>query len=107
MNEEGVEIGLFKVRSLLIEKGLVSKQTSPHKYKKATIEHVDIPNKLSREFTVSAPDKVWCCDTVYICAGNRGLYVAAAIDIYARRVVGWAISGNPIAKFVLKALDTA
>lgn len=107
MNEEGFEIGRFKVRRLMKELGLVSKQPGPHKYKKATVEHVDIPNKLNREFDVSAPDKVWCGDITYVWAGNRWRYVAAIIDLYARRVVGWAISDNPDAKLVVKALDRA
>jgi len=59
MNEEGFEIERLKVRSLMKELGLVSKQPGSHKYKKATVENVDIPNKFNREFTVSAPDKVW------------------------------------------------
>jgi len=76
MNEEGFEIGYFKVRSLMKELGLLIKQPGSHKYKKATVEHIDIPNELDREFKVSAPDSVWCGDITHVWAGNRWRYVA-------------------------------
>ncbi len=107
MRDEGFDVGRFKVRGLMKEMGLVSKQPGPHKYKKAMHEHLDMPNVLSREFSVSAPNKVWCGDITYIWAGGRWRYVAALIDLYARKVVGWAISDRPDARLVVKALDSA
>jgi len=41
---------------------------------------------------VSGPNKVWCVDVTYIWAGNRWIYLAAVMDLYARRIVGWALS---------------
>jgi hypothetical protein len=58
--EDGEQIGRFKVRGLMRELGLISKQTGSHAYKKATIERPDIPNILNREFDVPAPNQVWC-----------------------------------------------
>ena len=45
---------------------LVSKQPGSHAYKKATVERLDIPNILNREFDVEAPNQVWCGDITYI-----------------------------------------
>jgi putative transposase len=56
MREDGEQIGRFKVRSLMRELELVSKQPGSHAYKKATIERPDIPNILNREFDVPAPN---------------------------------------------------
>ncbi|HBO2940826.1 TPA: IS3 family transposase [Pseudomonas aeruginosa] len=107
MREDGIEIGRFKVRKLMSEMKLISKQPGSHAYKKATVERPDIPNVLDREFTVSAPNEVWCGDITYVWAQGRWHYVAVVIDLFARRVVGWAFSSKPDADLVIKALDVA
>ncbi|WP_085985636.1 IS3 family transposase [Pseudomonas luteola] len=107
MREDGIEIGRFKVRKLMSEMKLISKQPGSHAYKKTTVERPDIPNVLDREFTVSAPNEVWCGDITYVWAQGRWHYVAVVIDLFARRVVGWAFSSKPDADLVIKALDVA
>jgi putative transposase len=107
MREDGIEIGRFKVRKLMSEMKLISKQPSSHAYKKVTVERLDIPNALGREFSVPAPNKVWCGDITYVWAQGRWHYVAVVIDLYARRVVGWAFSSKPDADLVTKALGMA
>ncbi|BAQ82249.1 transposase [Pseudomonas sp. St29] len=66
MQEDGEQVGRFKVRSLMRELALVSKQPGSHAYKHATVERPDIPNILNREFDVHAPNLVWCGDITYI-----------------------------------------
>ena len=67
LTEKGIDIGRYKVRSLMKEAGLVSKQPGAHRYKTAKEERPDIPNHLSREFNVSVPNTVWCGDiTLYM-----------------------------------------
>lgn len=107
MREDGIEIGRFKVRKLMSEMKLISKQPGSHAYKKATVERPDIPNVLDRAFSVSAPNEVWCGDITYVWAQGRWHYLAAVIDLFARRVVGWAFSSKPDADLVIKALDMA
>ncbi|WP_156160253.1 IS3 family transposase [Pseudomonas sp. 2(2015)] len=107
MREDGIAIGRFKVRKLMNEMKLISKQPGSHAYKKATVERPDIPNVLDRAFTVSAPNEVWCGDITYVWAQGRWHYVAAVIDLFARRVVGWAFSSKPDSDLVIKALDMA
>ncbi|MBK4989450.1 DDE-type integrase/transposase/recombinase [Pseudomonas sp. S36] len=107
MQEEGEQIGWFKVRSLMRELALVSKQPGTHAYKKATVERPDIPNILNRAFDVEAPNQVWCGDITYVWAQGKWHYLAVVLDLYARRVVGWALSDKPNADLVVKALDVA
>ena len=59
MREEGTAIGRFKVSRLMEELGLVCKQPGKHAYKQATVERIDIPNHLNREFTVEAHLSRW------------------------------------------------
>ena len=104
---EGYTLGRFKVRSLMREANLCSKQPGAHRYKKTGNECLDIPNDLNREFNVSAPNQVWCGDITYIWAGGRWHYLAVVLDLYRRRIVGWAFSSNPDAELVIKALNMA
>ena len=107
MQEDGEQIGRFKVRGLMRELELVSKQPGSHVYKQATVERPDTPNILNREFDVPAPNQVWCDDITYIWAQGKWHYLAVVLDLYARRVVGWALSNKPDADLVIKALDMA
>ncbi|MFU3249329.1 IS3 family transposase [Pseudomonas paraeruginosa] len=107
LREEGVTIGRFRVRRLMREQGLVSKQPGSHAYKQATVERPDIPNRLNREFATEHPNQVWCGDITYVWAQGRWHYLAAVLDLHTRRVIGWAFSAKPDAELVIKALDMA
>lgn len=107
MQEQGYSIGRFKVRRLMKELGLVSKQPGSHVYKIATKECPDIPNRLQRAFNVSTANTVWCGDITYIWAGGRWHYLAVVIDLHTRRVVGWALSQRPDTDLAIKALEMA
>ena len=107
MRALGHQIGRFKVRRLMKEAGLVSKQPGAHRYQVARSERPDIPNLLAREFDVQQPNQVWCGDITYVWAGGRWHYLAAVLDLHTRRVVGWAMSGRPDAELAVKALDMA
>ncbi|MCO3276970.1 IS3 family transposase, partial [Pseudomonas aeruginosa] len=107
LREEGVTIGRFRVRRLMRELGLVSKQSGSHAYKQATVERPDIPNRLNREFATEHPNQVWCGDITYVWAQGRWHYLAAVLDLHTRRVIGWAFSAKPDAELVIKALDMA
>lgn len=107
LQTEGTDVGRFLAGQLMKEQGLVSKQPGPHAYKPATVEHLETPNRLNREFTVAAPDQVWCSDITYIWAGSRWVYLAAVLDLYARKVVGWAMSDRADSELAIRALDDA
>lgn len=107
MRESGLDVGRFKVRRLMQKMNLVCKQPRPPAYRQATVERPDIPNHLDRQFLVGAPNRVWCGDITYVWVQNRWHYLAVVLDLYARRVVGWALSDRPDAALVIKALDRA
>ncbi len=94
MNDSGIPIGRFKVRRIMAEASLMSRQPG-HKYKKTGQARVDIPNHLDRQFDVDRPNKVWCGDITYVWAGDHWSYLAVVIDLHARRVVGWALANKP------------
>ena len=104
---DGVPIGRFKVRRLMQEANLVSRQARRAPYKHARQEKPDVPNRLNREFTVDQPDQVWCGDITYLWADGRWCYLAVVMDLFARRVVGWAVSDSPDARLTENALAHA
>ncbi len=87
--------------------GLVSCQEPKHRYRKASQEHIDVPNHLSRQFAVTAPNEVWAGDVTYIWTGNRWMYLAVVIDLFARKVIGWSMSLSPDSRLTGKALSMA
>jgi putative transposase len=64
------------------------------------------PN-LIRGLKINAPNKVWAVDLTYIKLVNEYVYLNAVIDVYTRKIVGWAISRDLSHKFCLQSLDAA
>ena len=65
------------------------------------------PNRLQRNFTAQHSNQIWVSDITYLRVGGRWLYLAVFIDLYSRRVVGWALSSSLDHTVVLKALQRA
>jgi transposase InsO family protein len=65
------------------------------------------PNLLERNFTASAPNRVWVTDITFVPTRRGWLYVAAIVDLFARRIVGWAMSQRIDQQLVLDALHMA
>jgi putative transposase len=107
LNQSGESIGIFKVRRLMSEKKLVSKQPGPKRFKSANQPSDIAPNTLNREFTSKSPNHAWCGDVTYLWSGTQWLYLALIIDLFSRRIIGWGISGSPDTALTKKALTTA
>ncbi len=52
------------------------------------------PNVLNRSFDAAAPNRKWIADFTYVWTAEGWLYVAAAVDSFSRRVVGWSMSAD-------------
>ena len=65
------------------------------------------PNLLARDFTADAPDKIWVTDITYIPTGEGWLYLAAILDLFSRRIVGWAMSDRLTTPLATDALSMA
>ena len=64
-------------------------------------------NVLDRQFTAQAPNQKWVADFTYIWTAEGWLYVAAVLDLFSRRVVGWSMSATMTAQLVTDALVMA
>lgn len=103
----GEAIGRYKVRSLMREAHLVSTQYKRHRYRTANQVSVIADNHLKRAFNVQQPNQTWCGDVTYIWSGKNWLYLAVVMDLYKRRIIGWACSTQPNTQLTLSALRMA
>jgi len=68
---------------------------------------IPAPNLLNQEFYASAPDQKWVSDITYIETAEGWLYLASILDLFSRRVVGWAMADHMEASLVEDALKMA
>ncbi|MCE3225360.1 MAG: transposase [Nitrospira sp.] len=65
------------------------------------------PNVLNRQFDAPAPNRKWVADFTYLWTAEGWLYVAAVVDLFSRRVVGWSMQATMTAQLVTDALVMA
>ena len=65
------------------------------------------PNLLERNFTATAPNRIWLADITYVETGQGWLYLATVMDLYSRKIVGWAMADHLRAELPLTALAMA
>lgn len=107
LRSRGWPVGRWLARRLMVEAGLRSRQHRRHHYRKAVQQSLIAPNTLARGFKVSGRNQVWCGDVTYLWAGSRWIYLATVMDLYARRIVGWALSPLPDSQLTVRALRVA
>src|SRR5579872_579982 len=77
---------------------------------KTTIRDKDArpaPDLVNREFTATAPDQLWVADITYVPTWAGFLFLAVVLDVFSRRVVGWAMASHMRAELVVDALNMA
>jgi putative transposase len=109
LQEEGFHVGRAKARRLMHKAGVAVQRPrrrgpmttdSRHSYEVA-------PNLLARQFDVTAPDHVWAGDITYIWTAEGWLYLSVLVDLYSRKVVGWAMNQHMDTTLVQDALQMA
>lgn len=70
-------------------------------------EAIPAPNLLNQDFSSPAPDRKWVSDITYIATAEGWLYLAAILDLFSRRVVGWAMDEHMEATLVQQAWNMA
>jgi len=101
-------VGRKRVARLMREKKLAARMR--RRFRTTTDSKHDFPiapNVLERDFTASAPDRAWVTDITFLWTAQGWLYLAVILDLFSRRVVGWATSQNVDRHLALAALDTA
>jgi len=106
---EGARCGLHRIERLMRLQGLKARPRrrrlppDPGERQTAAVA----PNVLDRSFAAPAPNHRWIADFTYVWTAEGWLYVAAVIDLFSRRVVGWSMSAAMTAQLVTDALVMA
>ena len=91
--DEGLPMGRRRTARLMRENGLAARQKRRFKRTTDSTHTWPIaPNLLDRDFAAEAPDQKWSADISYIWTAEGWLYLAVLIDLFSRRIVGWAVS---------------
>lgn len=105
---EGITVGRHRIRSLMEKHQL--RPVWKRKFINTTDSRHSLPvspNVLDRQFDVAGPNQAWVCDITYIRTRRGWLYLAAVMDLYARKIVGWAMAPDMPAQLVCAALQMA
>lgn len=108
LRKRGEMCGLNRVERLMQQAGIRSKMRP--KFVRTTNSkhpHPIAPNLLDRKFNVSVANQVWVSDITYIATDEGWLFLASTLDLYSRKVVGWAMSEVMPASLVESALQMA
>lgn len=108
LQAKGYPIGRYAARTLMRKAGIACKQRRRYRVTTQSQHHFSVAgNVLNREFTVLAPNKVWLADITYLWTLEGWLYIAAVLDLFSRRVVGWAMANHLREALIAEALEMA
>src|SRR5690348_3458258 len=107
LNREGIEVGRGRVERLMRRLGLVGAVRG--KTVRTTVQDKDgvrAADLVKRQFTAGAPNRLWVADFTYVATWAGSVYVAFAIDVFSRKIVGWCVSMSKETGLVLGAIET-
>lgn len=109
LKKQGVKCGENRVARRMQKNALISVRRRKYRPQTTDSNH-DLPvaeNLLDQEFTATEPNQRWVGDITYIWTAQGWLYLAVILDLFARRVVGWATSAAPTAELACRAMEMA
>ena len=108
LNGLGLQVGQRRVGRLMRQNGI--RIIRSRKFKRTTdSDHAFniAPNLLQQDFSASAPNQKWAGDITYIWTREGWVYLAVILDLFSRRVIGWAISNRMKQDLAIRALNMA
>jgi len=108
LKEEGFDVSLKRIARLMQEQGLTGQRKKAFR-RTTNSDHLFTiaPNVLERRFEVEEPNRAWVTDITYVRTWQGWLYLAVVIDLFSRRVVGWAADEHMRTELVVDALRMA
>ena len=102
----GISVGREQVRAIMRKTGLRGASGIRKRY--VNRAHLITTNDLvDRNFTAKGPNQLWCTDITEHPTREGKVYCCAVLDVYSRKIVGWAIDTRQTTNLVLNALDMA
>ena len=109
LQAHGYAVGRRRTRTLMQQAGVRIRQARPWRPRTTDSRHPwpVAPNRLNRQFAVTEPNRVWASDLTYVPTHEGWLYLAIVVDLYSRKVVGWALAATMETRLVEAALEMA
>jgi Transposase and inactivated derivatives len=109
LRKSGARHGRNRVARLMKQEGLCGRQKARYRVQTTDSNHDQpiAPNRLAEAPKATAPNQIWVADITYIQTGENWLFVAAIMDLYSRKIVGWAMGERIDTALILKALFMA
>lgn len=109
LRQQGVMCNRKRVARLMRQHGLVAKHRRARRVTTTDSQHGNpiAPNRLQRDFTAQRPNEKWVADLTYIATAEGWLYLALVLDVFSRKVVGWALDERMDTALVERALRMA
>jgi len=108
LQELGLTVGQRRIGRLMRENDIKIIRTQKYKATTDSNHTFNIaPNLLDQDFYADGPNQKWAGDISYIWTSEGWLYLAVIIDLYSRRVIGWAVSNRMKRDLAIRALDMA
>lgn len=109
LRKSGARHGRNRVARLMKQEGLCGRQKRRYRVQTTDSNHNEpvAPNRLAEAPKASAPNEIWVADITYVQTQEGWLYVAAILDLYSRKIVGWAMGEHIDTALILKALFMA
>ena len=109
LRKQGHRHGRNRIARLMKQRGLCGRQKGRYRVQTTDSNHDQpiAPNRLAEAPTATAPNQIWVADITYIPTQAGWLYLAAILDLYSRKIVGWALSERIDTVLVLQALGMA
>lgn len=108
LTELGLPCSVNHVATLMSEEGLKARNGKRFRYQVSNnmFTHVS-PNRLARNFTANQPNEKWVSDITYIKVNRGHVYLAVIMDLFSRRIIGWAMDDHMGTDLVVEAFDMA
>ena len=109
LRARGRRPGRHRIARLMKHQGLCGRQKGRYRVRTtdSNHDHPIAPNRLAEAPKATAPNQIWVADITYIPTQVGWLYLAAILDLYSRKIVGWAMGETLGATLVLQALAMA
>lgn len=109
LQQSGQRHGRNRIARLMREQGLCGRPKRRFRVRTTDSNHDQpiAPNRLAEAPPPQAPNQLWAADITYVSSAQGWVYVAAILDLYSRRIVGWAVSSKIDTALVLAALKMA
>jgi transposase InsO family protein len=108
LQELNLNVGHRRVGRLMRENGIKIIRTQKYKATTDSNHPFNIaPNLLDQDFSADGPNQKWAGYISYIWTSEGWLYLAVILDLYSRRVIGWAVSNRMKRDLAIRALDMA